>query len=104
MKIHFEQIGRDKKTFDAAIDDALLAKCKLKPKSKNRYGDTRILCALCEQYDFLRSQVRGCMMSTPDFDMANDGTHIGVFAGFHLVGKAWLVRDTATNGKKGGEA
>ena len=93
MKIHFEQIGRDKKTFDAAIDDALLADMGLNPKSANRYGDRRILEMLCVQYRFLSSKVRGCMMSTPDFDLTKDGKRIGVFAGWHLVGEAWLVRD-----------
>lgn len=53
MKIHFELIGREHKTFDVQIDDGLISWCGLNPKSVNRYGDRRILAALCDDYRFL---------------------------------------------------
>lgn len=75
--LHFEKIGRFDKTFDVEIP------FYIKPT----------LEALVEEYDFLAGQVRGCMRSSPDFNISKDGKKIGVFAGFYCVGEAWFKED-----------
>lgn len=75
MMLHFEKVGRLGKTFDVPV------------------SSESTLVGLCEEHDFLRRQVSGCMRSDPDFQVSNDGTKIGIFAGFHLVGEAWFVKE-----------
>lgn len=78
MKLHFEKVGRAKKTFDVDIDSS----CTLE--------------GLVEEYDFLRRQICGVVMSEPDFEVAEDGKSIYIFAGFHCIGKAWFVNGGAS--------
>ena len=74
MIVHFENIGRNKATFDAELPSYF----------------KQSLDALVEEYEFLAKKCRGYLRSTPDFEVSVDGTHIGVFAGIYCVGEITL--------------
>lgn len=74
MIVHFENIGRNKATFDRELPS------HFKPT----------LDALVDEYEFLAKNCRGYLRSTPDFDVNKDGKKIGVFAGFFCVGEITL--------------
>lgn len=72
-KLHLIDLGRARANFAVGVD----ADCTL--------------MGLCEEYDHLRRIVSAYVRSEPDFQLSNDETHIGIFAGWNLVGVATFM-------------